>query len=390
MIRAPGSFVEQACEMAGGRGRLPGMTDDAARILAADLLDDADAAVEGTLRPRSLDEYIGQREVKANLSVLLDGRAGQGRGRRPRPPLRPARPRQDDPRHDHRPRARRQRPLHERPGGRAGRRPRRDPHRARRARRPVHRRDPPPQPGGRGDPLPGDGGLRARRDDRQGPVGAVAAADASSRSRSSARRPAPAGSRAPLRDRFGATYRLDFYEEADLTAIVERSARILGVEIDAAAPRRDRPARARHAADREPAAQAGPRPRPGPRRRPGRRGDRRRGDAGAGDRRRRPRLHRPQAPGRDHPEVRPRARSAWRRSPPSCPRRSRRSRTSTSRSCSGSGSSIGRRRAGSPTEAGRGHLARLGYEIPPPRRPEPEIAGALGWTPALEPAEEPS
>ncbi|HZL32637.1 MAG TPA: Holliday junction DNA helicase RuvB C-terminal domain-containing protein, partial [Verrucomicrobiae bacterium] len=35
----------------------------------------------------------------------------------------------------------------------------------------------------------------------------------------------------PLRDRFGATYRLDFYEEDDLTAIVLRSAGILGVEI---------------------------------------------------------------------------------------------------------------------------------------------------------------
>jgi Holliday junction DNA helicase RuvB len=35
----------------------------------------------------------------------------------------------------------------------------------------------------------------------------------------------------PLRDRFGATYRLDFYDEAELTAIVERSAGILGVTI---------------------------------------------------------------------------------------------------------------------------------------------------------------
>jgi Holliday junction DNA helicase RuvB len=39
----------------------------------------------------------------------------------------------------------------------------------------------------------------------------------------------------PLRDRFGATYRLDFYEEPELTEIVDRSARILGVEIDGAA-----------------------------------------------------------------------------------------------------------------------------------------------------------
>jgi len=41
----------------------------------------------------------------------------------------------------------------------------------------------------------------------------------------------------PLRDRFGATYRLDFYEEDDLTAIVERSARILDVDIEPAASR---------------------------------------------------------------------------------------------------------------------------------------------------------
>ena len=66
----------------------------------------------------------------------------------------------------------------------------------------------------------------------------------------------------------------------------------------------DRAARAGHAADRQPAAQARPRPRPGPRRRPRRRGDGDRGDAGHGDRRRGPRFDRPQAPGGDHPEVR--------------------------------------------------------------------------------------
>jgi Holliday junction DNA helicase RuvB len=39
----------------------------------------------------------------------------------------------------------------------------------------------------------------------------------------------------PLRDRFGATFRLDFYEEPDLAAIVERSARILDVPVSAGA-----------------------------------------------------------------------------------------------------------------------------------------------------------
>src|SRR5512141_712679 len=51
--------------------------DDASRILAADL-HDADVVVESSLRPRSLDEYIGQREVKANLSVLLTAARARG------------------------------------------------------------------------------------------------------------------------------------------------------------------------------------------------------------------------------------------------------------------------------------------------------------------------
>ena len=37
---------------------------------------------------------------------------------------------------------------------------------------------------------------------------------------------------APLRSRFGIVHRLDFYNEADIEEIVRRSARILGVEID--------------------------------------------------------------------------------------------------------------------------------------------------------------
>jgi Holliday junction DNA helicase RuvB len=39
----------------------------------------------------------------------------------------------------------------------------------------------------------------------------------------------------PLRDRFGMTFRLDYYAAEDLATIVRRSARILGVEIDDAA-----------------------------------------------------------------------------------------------------------------------------------------------------------
>src|SRR5947207_5644089 len=54
------------------------MTEDVSHILTADVLDDTDRIVEGTLRPRRLDEYIGQTDVKNNLDVLL--RAAKGRG----------------------------------------------------------------------------------------------------------------------------------------------------------------------------------------------------------------------------------------------------------------------------------------------------------------------
>jgi Holliday junction DNA helicase RuvB len=41
----------------------------------------------------------------------------------------------------------------------------------------------------------------------------------------------------PLRDRFGVTFRLDYYGVEDLTAIIERSARLLGVGLDDAGAR---------------------------------------------------------------------------------------------------------------------------------------------------------
>src|SRR5258708_31213275 len=38
---------------------------------------------------------------------------------------------------------------------------------------------------------------------------------------------------ASLRDRFGMTYRLDYYEEPEIESIIERTARILNIEVDA-------------------------------------------------------------------------------------------------------------------------------------------------------------
>ena len=59
-------------------GTLRAMVDDVARILSGDLEDAEDVVIEGSLRPRSLAEYIGQAEVKANLSVLLQAAKARG------------------------------------------------------------------------------------------------------------------------------------------------------------------------------------------------------------------------------------------------------------------------------------------------------------------------
>ena len=71
-----------------------GPVTDISRILAADVEDDVEVAVDRSLRPHTLDEYIGQRELKSNLSILLGAARQRGDA---------ARPRQDYPRHDHRP-----------------------------------------------------------------------------------------------------------------------------------------------------------------------------------------------------------------------------------------------------------------------------------------------
>src|SRR4051794_8139636 len=54
------------------------MTDDTLRVLAADAGDLVELATESSLRPRSLNEYIGQGDVKASLGVLLQAARGRG------------------------------------------------------------------------------------------------------------------------------------------------------------------------------------------------------------------------------------------------------------------------------------------------------------------------
>ena len=125
--------------------------------------DDLERAAEAALRPRRLDEFVGQRVVRDQLSLVLDAARRPRQGAGPRAALRPARAGQDDARHDHRRRDGRAAAGHQRPGHPARGRPRGRPVLARGGRGPLPRRDPPARAPRRGAALRGDGGLPGRR-----------------------------------------------------------------------------------------------------------------------------------------------------------------------------------------------------------------------------------
>jgi len=210
------------------------MTDDVSRVLAADLVDDADVAVETTLRPRTLDEYVGQREVKANLSVLLAAARGRkeaadhillygppGLGKTTLATI-VARELEVNIRYT-------SGPAVERAGDLAAVLTSLEEndvlfideiHRLNRA---VEEILYPAMEDYALDVMIGKGpSARSLRLSLK-PFTVVGATTRAGRISS------------PLRDRFGATYRLDFYTEDELVAIVKRSARILDVDIDPAA-----------------------------------------------------------------------------------------------------------------------------------------------------------
>jgi Holliday junction DNA helicase RuvB len=206
------------------------MDDDRSRILAADL-HDADVVVESSLRPRSLDEYIGQREVKANLSILLTAAKARGEAADHVLLYGPpglgkttlatiiARELEVNVRYT-------SGPAVERPGDLAAvltSLEERDVlfideiHRLNRA---VEEILYPAMEDFALDVMIGKGpSARSLRLSLK-PFTVVGATTRAGRISS------------PLRDRFGATYRLDFYEDTELTEIVLRSARIFNVEID--------------------------------------------------------------------------------------------------------------------------------------------------------------
>jgi Holliday junction DNA helicase RuvB len=210
------------------------VTDDALNLLAADAGDPAEVAIEGSLRPRSLDEYIGQREVKANLGVLLQAARAReeaadhvllygppGLGKTTLATI-IARELGVNVRYT-------SGPAIERPGDLAAVLTSLDErdvlfideiHRLNHA---VEEILYPAMEDYALDVMIGKGPSARSLRLTLKPFTVVGATTRAGRISS------------PLRDRFGATYRLDFYTEPELTEIVERSARILDVDIDAGA-----------------------------------------------------------------------------------------------------------------------------------------------------------
>src|SRR3954465_5457866 len=207
------------------------MTDDLSHVLAADLVDDTEVAVEGTLRPRTLEEYIVQREVKANLSVLLAAARGReeaadhvllygppGLGKTPLATI-IARELGVNVRYT-------SGPAVERAGDLAAILTALDErdvlfideiHRLNRA---VEEILYPAMEDYALDVMIGKGPSARSLRLTLKPFTVVGATTRAGRISG------------PLRDRFGATYRLDFYSDDELTAIVRRSAGIMGIEVD--------------------------------------------------------------------------------------------------------------------------------------------------------------
>ena len=210
------------------------VTEDGLHLLAADAEDPVELAIEGSLRPRSLGEYIGQREVKANLGVLLAAARAReeaadhvllygppGLGKTTLATI-IARELGVNVRYT-------SGPAIERPGDLAAVLTSLDErdvlfideiHRLNHA---VEEILYPAMEDFALDVMIGKGPSARSLRLTLKPFTLVGATTRAGRISS------------PLRDRFGATYRLDFYTEPELVEIVERSAGILGIEIDAGA-----------------------------------------------------------------------------------------------------------------------------------------------------------
>ena len=191
-----------------------------------------DDEVERSLRPRRLDDFVGQERVKEQLGIALEAAMARGEALDHVLLVGPPGPRQDDAGADRARGARRRDPHRGRPGARAKGRHGGDPHRRSRTRDvlfvdEIHRINRaieeilyPALEDFRLDIVVGQGPAARTLTLDLPPFTLVGATTRTGLLTT------------PLRDRFGMTFRLGYYEPDELATIVRRSAGILGVEID--------------------------------------------------------------------------------------------------------------------------------------------------------------
>ena len=241
-------------------------TDALNRVVTAKPASAQEEVIERALRPRGLDEYVGQEKIREQLSIFIEAARKRGEALDHVLLFGPPGPRQDHAVAHHRARAGRQPAADVGPGARAPGRPGRAADEPRAARRAVHRRDPPAVADRRGDPVPGARGLPDRHHDRRRPGRAqreARPAAVHAGRRDHARRHADQSAARPLRHRRAARVlqrrRADAHRRALGGAAQDR---------DRARRRaRDRAPLARHAAHRQPPAAPRARLRRGERRR---------------------------------------------------------------------------------------------------------------------------
>ena len=198
-----------------GRGAAPGAAtaeapvsrheidvEQLARNVVAPVADEQDRRAEVSLRPSTLAEFVGQRELVRHLEIVLGFGAGPQPDRRSPLVRGTAGTRQDLARQHRRRRDGRRAAHHLRTGALSTRRPGGAAHGPPGRRRPVRRRDPPTVARRRGDPLSGDGGPTPGRHDRTRSVGArhpTRPAQLHARGRDDAHRPGRGAAARPIR-----------------------------------------------------------------------------------------------------------------------------------------------------------------------------------------------